>query len=277
MSAIDLSRLPAPNAVDELDYTEIRDEILADFAAANPDLADLAPSDPAYAVAEVAAYRELMQRQRHNDKARAVMLAYATGPDLDHIAATYYWTERHDGESDESLKERCQVAPSQPSTAGSTEGYIAVVRAAHEDVKDVIPLTRSAGIVALPILSREGDGTPSQDVLDAVDAAVQDQQNRPLNDRPTVSAATIKTFSLDATLTVGDGPDADLVIQRATDAVRDYVDERHRLGQDIVVDALRARLYVEGVERVSLSSPEGDILCTDEEAPYCESVEVTVG
>ncbi|MFP4182782.1 MAG: baseplate J/gp47 family protein, partial [Thiohalospira sp.] len=255
---IDLSRLPAPRVVEDLSFEEILDDMLSDLQEREPDL-DIDPTDPAYKTLETAAYREMLVRQSANDKARSLLAAYASDADLDHLAATYYGVERHDDESDDSLLERMQVAPSQPSTAGSEEGYIAIARAAHSEVRDVQALTRSAGIVAVPVLSTEGDGTPSQEVLDAVDDAVQDQKSRPLNDRPVVSAATIRSFQVVATLEVRDGPDAALVADRAAEAAREYADERHRLGRDIVVDALRARLYVEGVERVTLDEPADDI------------------
>jgi phage-related baseplate assembly protein len=35
-------------------------------------------------------------------------------------------------------------------------------------------------------------------------------------------------------------------------------------------------MYVQGVERVTLTSPAQDIECSDVEAPWCESVEVSV-
>ena len=45
----------------------------------------LVESDPAWTILEVAAYRELLLRQRINDASRAVMLAFATGADLEHL------------------------------------------------------------------------------------------------------------------------------------------------------------------------------------------------
>ena len=46
-------------------------------------------SDPANKVLEVAAYREMLIRQRVNEAACGVMVAFATGSDLDHLAAFY--------------------------------------------------------------------------------------------------------------------------------------------------------------------------------------------
>src|SRR5690554_5345569 len=93
-SGIDLSQLPAPSIVEELDF----EAILADRKAR---LIDLFPDNQRESVAEVLelesepllkllqenAYRELLWRRRVNEAARAVMLPYATGADLDSVAA----------------------------------------------------------------------------------------------------------------------------------------------------------------------------------------------
>lgn len=86
-TAIDLSQLPAPSVVEPLDYEQILGAMLADLKARDPSFDALVESDPAYKILEVAAYRELLIRQRVNDAGRSVMLAYATGSDLDHLGA----------------------------------------------------------------------------------------------------------------------------------------------------------------------------------------------
>lgn len=86
-TAIDLSQLPAPSVVEPLDYEQILGAMLADLKTRDPSFTALVESDPAYKILEVAAYRELLIRQRVNDAGRSVMLAYAHGSDLDHLGA----------------------------------------------------------------------------------------------------------------------------------------------------------------------------------------------
>ena len=88
-TAIDLSQLPAPDVVETLDFENILAAMLEDLQGRDPVFNALVESDPVYKVLEVAAYRETLIRQRVNDAARAVMLAYAAGPDLDHIGARF--------------------------------------------------------------------------------------------------------------------------------------------------------------------------------------------
>jgi len=94
MATIDLSQLPAPNVVEQLDYESL-------FAERKSTLISLYPpeqqeaisrtlsleSEPLVKLLQENAYREVILRQRVNEAARAVMVAYATGSDLDQLAA----------------------------------------------------------------------------------------------------------------------------------------------------------------------------------------------
>ncbi len=87
---IDLSKLPAPKLIEELDYEVILAEMRAKMRELCPEWTGYElESDPANKVLEVAAYREMLIRQRVNEAACGVMVAFATGSDLDHLAAFY--------------------------------------------------------------------------------------------------------------------------------------------------------------------------------------------
>jgi phage-related baseplate assembly protein len=54
--------------------------------------------------------------------------------------------------------------------------------------------------VVIAILSSDGDGTPSAELIATVQAAVNDEDTRPLGDRVTVQGAEIIEYAIDATL-----------------------------------------------------------------------------
>jgi phage-related baseplate assembly protein len=95
---IDLSQLPAPEVVEPLDFEVIYQDLLATFRALMGE-GWTAPleSDPVVKLLELAAYREVQLRARINDAARAVLLAYAVGADLEQwrptstLALTLAW------------------------------------------------------------------------------------------------------------------------------------------------------------------------------------------
>ena len=85
--SVDLSTLAAPSIVETLDFETIVAAMLADLQSRDTTFTALLESDPAYKVLEVCAYRELLMRQRVNDACNALLLAYATGTNLDQLGA----------------------------------------------------------------------------------------------------------------------------------------------------------------------------------------------
>lgn len=289
-TSIDLSRLPAPNVVEALDYETILAAMIADLIARDPTFTAMVESDPAYKILEVAAYRELLLRQRINDAARARMLAYATGSDLEHIAAHYNETRRvldpgnSSGippvpptyEDDESLRHRCLLAMEGLSNAGTAGSYTYHALKADARVKDAAVDSPEPGMVRVTVLSTEGDGSASDELLEAVMSVVGSDDVRPLCDSVEVQSAIIRPYVVTAALTVYPGPDARVVRAAAIAACQRYVSEHHRIGHDITLSGLYAALHQPGVHRVTLTSPAADIACTGQQAAYCANLTVTV-
>src|SRR5205085_7051294 len=172
-SSVDLSRLPAPTVVEQLSFETILAEMIADIQARMPEFDATVESDPAVKILQVAAYRELLNRQRFNDRARGVMLAYATGSDLDQLAAlvgvTRLVIQEENAvlglpqilEPDDALRQRVVLAPESFSVAGPELAYVFHARSAHADVLDASAISPVPGEVIVTVLSRTGDGTAS--------------------------------------------------------------------------------------------------------------------
>lgn len=159
-TAIDLSKLAAPQAVETLSADAIFQEMLAKLQQLDPIFNALVPSDPAYQILLVAAYREVGIRQEANDKFKARLLAFATGPDLDHVAASQAVPlERLDGESDLNFRARCVLAPEAYSVAGPLGAYTFHALSAHSNIKDVAVWNPGiGGRVNVAVLSKSGNG-----------------------------------------------------------------------------------------------------------------------
>jgi len=289
-TAVDLSRLPFPAVVEPLDFESIFAAMLADLRARAPAFTALVESDPAYKVLEVAAYRELILRQRVNDAAKAVTLAYAVGSDLDHIAARYNVARLvidpgdvnavppRDPifESDADLRRRVQLAFEGFSTAGPAGAYIFHSLGADGDVLDASVDSPTPGVVVVSILSRSGDGTALAPLLAAVDAALSAEDVRPLTDQVFVISAVIVPFDITAALTLYPGPDAEVVLADANARLTDYLERNQRLGRDVTRAGIIGALVTEGVMNVALSSPVADIVITPAQAARCISRDITV-
>jgi phage-related baseplate assembly protein len=290
-TAVDLSQLSAPDVVEELDFETIFSDMLTDLQARDETFDALVESDPAYKILEVAAYRELIIRQRVNDGAHAVMLAYATGTDLDQIAANYN-VERlvlDEGdpdaippvdptyESDDDLRRRVQLSPEGYTVAGSQGAYVYHALSADADVKDAQAVSPTPGAVTVYILARDGNGSASVDLVDAVDEYLNAETIRPMTDNVTVQSAAVTEYMVEAVLTVYPGPDDEVIRLSAEDAVKSYVEGLHAIGYDVTLSGLYAALHQSGVQNVSLTKPAADIVIGDGEAAYCTGVSVSIG
>lgn len=290
-TAVDLSQLPAPNVVEELDFEAIFSAMLADLQARDSTFGALVESDPAYKILEVSAYREMIIRQRVNDGAHAVMLAYATGADLDQIAANYnidrlVFAEGDPSaippldptyESDDDLRRRIQLSPEGYTVAGSKGAYVFHGLSADANVKDAQATSPTPGTVTIYILARDGNGAAGVDLVDSVEDYLNAETIRPMTDNVTVQSASITEYAVEASLTVYPGPDAEVIRQSAEDAARDYVESVHAIGYDVTRSGLYAALHQSGVQNVILTTPAADIVIGDGEAAYCTSLTVTIG
>lgn len=290
-TAVDLSRLPFPTVVEPLDFEAIYAALKADFLARTPEYSALLESDPAQKLLQVAAYRELVIRQRVNDAAKAVTLAYAAGADLDQIAARYNVSRLlidpgdpaaipprdpiH--ESDEDLRRRVQLAFEGLSTAGPAGAYIFHALGADGAVLDASVASPVPGLVVVSVLSREGDGSASPTLLAAVLAALSAEDVRPLTDQVTAVSAEILEFQVEAALTLYPGPDAAVVLASANERLQDYLARNHRLGRDVTRAGVIGALVTEGVQNVSLTQPPVDVVALPSQAARCTATTITVG
>lgn len=288
---IDLSRLTAPAVVEALDYEDILAQMLADLQARDATFTALLESDPAYKILEVCAYREMLVRQRVNDAARGVMLAYAVGSDLDQIAANYGVArlliapaDTQDVppiaaiyEADADLRRRVLLSLEGYTTAGSVGSYTFHALSADGDCKDVGIASLTPGHVNVAVLSRTGDGAAPQQTLDAVTAALSAETVRPLCDTVEVESAQIITYSVLASLTVYPGTSQQQALDAATAQITAYTAEMHRLGRDVTRSGIFAALHQPGVQNVSLTTPAADVVVQWNQAAYCTTIDISIG
>nr|GLK21690.1 baseplate assembly protein [Microbacterium terregens] len=275
-NAIDLSRFPAPTIVEQLTFEQILAELVEALRTRLPAFDALVESDPIMKLLQVVAYRELLLRQRANDAARQLMVAYALGSNLDHLAALVGVT-RLPGEADDALRQRAVLGPEGFSVAGPELAYIYHAKSADPGVLDASAISPAPGEVRVTVLSREGDGAASAALLDAVRERVNAREVRPLGDLVTVASAEIRTFAVHATLYTFAGPDRSLVLTAAREQLDAYLAECRLLGRDVTMSGLYAALTVPGVQRVVLAAPTAGVVCDYTQAAWCTDIVIAHG
>lgn len=272
---IDISQLPPPDIIDPSDFATIYADKLARFQALYPDYTAALQSDPVTKLLQLSAYDELNMRARINDAARAVLLMYAKGPNLDNLAVLVGVERRlvtpadptasppvdAVWETDASVCERVLLAPDGESTAGSVNGYKIHAENASPHVADIAVTTPAPGCISITVLSTDGDGTPAPDLLAQVQAALSPEDVRPLTDNVTVRAADIVHTPIVATLYRANGAVGDIGMAAAQTALDTYLAGQAKLGQGWDRDDIRAALRKPGITRVALSQPADDVAC----------------
>lgn len=290
---IDLSLLPAPDIIEPLDYEAILAERRADLLALYPHAADVIDleSEPLNKLLQESAYREMILRNRVNDAARAVMLAYSTGADLEQLAANFgvkrlVITPGNNStmpptpevlEQDGPLVSRAQSAFEGLSVAGPREAYKFHARSADGRVADVSAVTPQPAEVIVTVLSNIGDGTAPADLVAKVEAALNDEEVRPLGDRLTVQGASIVPYQVTATIYLDYGPESEPIVEAANQSITAYCTEQRRLGRHVNRSAIIAALHVEGVRKVDLTEPAADIAIDDSQAAHCTNIDILNG
>ncbi len=298
MAVIDLSQLPPPQIVDVPDFETLLSERKAEFVALFPAEEQEAvartltlESEPVVKMLQENVYRELLLRQRINEAAKAVMVAYSGGDDLDNLGANNNVLRRvvtaaDDTttppteavmESDADYRQRIPAAFEGMSVAGPVGAYEYHALSSDGRVADASAFSPSPAEVVVTILARDGDGTAPEDLLQVVGEALNDEAVRPVADRVSVRSAEIVPYEIDAVLYVYPGPAKEPILAAAKAQGAAYINEQRRLGRDVRLSAIYAALHVQGVQRVELMKPLADMVLDKTQASYCTDFKAEIG
>lgn len=275
MAEIDLTRLPAPKVIEELDFETI-------FERKKTALLELVPSSVRETIAatlslesepltidlQQQAYQEMILRQRINQAAASTLLAFAQGSDLDHLAAAKGITRKIVRQSDptalppvealyetdDDLRRRVQLYPEKLAAAGP--------RAVRE----------VAGTVCVFI--KAADGVPSEEILQAAQDYLSAETRRPLCDTVKVKAGRPKAVRIAARIKYESGPDLTLVKNKQLDDLKKMLEKNSRLGASVALSKIIGALDTDGVKKIEMASPLEDINCSDGE--YIEISEISL-
>ena len=267
-NAIDLSKLPEFEFIEQLSIDDITADALQWLTAQDGVEAPLDPGDPSYREIRSAAYRERILRRALEDAFRNTSLLYAEKDALDHIGVTYHRTPRLPGEQDKQYRQRIALSPEGKSVAGPKNSYIFHAKSASPLVADVTFMSPLENEVVLTVLSSEGDGIPTQELLDTVVQAVNPSDVRAQGDRVTIQAATLLNYSINATLILRSSVDNALVVEAARQATIQYYQEQKYLGGWVVDSGIKKHLHQVGVVDVELHDWQ-NVKANSEQAPNC--------
>jgi len=164
--SIDISRVPKPQVIDQPEFDQIVAELSADLVQRYPACADVIDdeAEPLLYLLQTAAYRELVLRQRVNDAALNLTLAYASNTALDAIGTDRFKLPRlvvraADNstnpptpavmEHDDDYRQRLWLSMDALSTAGPQGAYESLAFNADADIADARALKTAPGTIVV--------------------------------------------------------------------------------------------------------------------------------
>lgn len=181
-----------------------------------------------------------------------------------------------DEETDDQLRERIKLAPNSFSTAGPYKAYEFWAKSASPLIIDVEVTNPTPGTVEVfPLV--EGLATTPSEILDAVEVILNDERIRPLSDTVVVTSPTAVDTDIVVNLVLYDGAvqiDIVPVVQANLEAFRDG--RRKLLGQDVIIDQIKAVCMIDGVYKANIATPSADLIIDQTEFANIGTITVNV-
>ncbi|OAM03961.1 MAG: baseplate assembly protein J [Wolbachia endosymbiont of Dactylopius coccus] len=231
----------------------------------------LVESDPAMKILEVAAWRELLLRQRINEAVKSNLLKFATEEDLDNLAE-FYGVERQKEEDDERFRKRVKAKIAGWSTGGSKEHYRYYALSADSRVKDALVESPIPGKVQISILSTQlsTTGIVSEELLEIVKKQVTRDDIRVLTDTITVIGCNITEIDIHSRMSINSVISKEEIKEQF---IKKFEASR-RLGWSVTRSWIIANLFVDGVENVELIEPKEDVVVLGNECAVLSYVKL---
>lgn len=180
-----------------------------------------------------------------------------------------------DEETDEQLRARIKLAPSQFSTAGSRGSYEFHAKSANAAITDVSISSPVPGTVLIVPLTESGD-TPQQ-VINDVYNTCSAEKVRPLTDTVIVAAAVRVDYAIVVDVVLFEDMDATAARTGILNALNNYATgKRQKLGLDVVRSHIVKIAKIESVYDVEVLTPAENVEISAEQYANCTGITVNI-
>jgi phage-related baseplate assembly protein len=237
--------------------------------------------DPIKVNQEANTYAELTVRDRVNQAARAVTLAFAVGADLQAIGSRYPGgMPKLPNETDDQYRDRVWLSANTLSPHGVYESYVFWARTSNPELRDVtayatpgkpdiyIPIMADGPPVIAttdsngnPTLGPYPNPIPTNDQIGSVFNYIMLDSRRALTDVPHVTGPSkIIDATIDVDVTLYPGWDQNSTMVNLYVALARMIESNRWLGSPLTRQNVDAALAQAGVYDVTIHSPVADII-----------------
>jgi phage-related baseplate assembly protein len=308
LSVINLAELPLMQVLESISSEQILDDRMARFKALwftydppNAAQYDVGPLefDPIKITQENSTFFEMALRDRVNQAARAVTLAYAVGGDLDAIASRYpggvpRLDTNNDGipdERDDRYRRRVWLSPNVLSAHGTAESYVFWAMTGDPTLHDASATTNEGtGKVFVTLMAESGslvdlvwarkndlltglflstraepvfNPTPTLQQIVDVRKYILDESRRGLTDEIITYAPQVTTVNYKCRVWLFPNVSVDMAITGIEQALTALLEKQRWLGYDHSRMAIDAALAQPGVHHAVIDEPIKDVMVSD--------------
>lgn len=293
---VNFKQLPIPQMIETLDYETLLEERKNDLVSQWETEEEQATiknilareSEPLTKYLQENVYRELTLRNRINNAALSNLLAFATGSDLDAVAANYDVIRLLSSEAtndtaalyetDEELRTRTQMKFDSLSTAGPENAYKYYAFSADGRVADVSVISPDPAIIEVYLLQKDtANNAATDNLIQLVAKALNAEDVRPIGDRVSVKSAEIIPYQIHAKIYINRYPEDASLLNVVQSNIQEYISQQKRLGRSIYLSEIHAKLHISGVNHLILEEPKEDIILTNQQAGFCTDLKIELG
>ena len=233
--------------------------------AAQYDVEDL-EFDPIKINQEVCSYFELLLRDRVNQAARSITLAYAIGTDLDAIATRYPGgVPRLPNESDDRYRRRIWLSPNTLSPHGTAEAYEFWALTAMPSLRDVTAIRTVMHdyyptILITCLKEPPAEPKPTDQELVTIRAYIQSLSRQGLTDVISVNPPKIREIEYKIAVWLYPGTVQQQTMDKIVSNLATLINDQYWLGHDHSHTAIHAACRLTGVHHVDIEAPEDDVM-----------------
>jgi phage-related baseplate assembly protein len=283
---------PKPDFVEVPTLEELFQRKIDIFKSIAPEYAYFLASDPVVKVLRCFALAEFFLYALLNDRARATLLTHAEGPDLDAIGQFYgvvrQVVQQADPTSnppklqileiDSRYRARIADAVVAFSSAGPAAHYRFYAMSADPRVKDAAVYSpdlpnhlNSGGRVAISVLSTEGNGVPSLEVMENVKAVVTAKHVKVVSDIVDVEPASLLAIDLVANIVLDRDAPPNMMETLRKNLVAEFA-KSQRLGWDAPRSWFYRVLSPQGVYETTIINPSTFQTVMPNQFPYLNTI-----
>ncbi|KAA6405668.1 baseplate J/gp47 family protein [Candidatus Tokpelaia sp.] len=231
--------------------------------------------DPANIQLEVSVFDELLLRARINDAARATLLAFATGSNLDALG-DFHGVLRLPNETDEAYRRRIRLFVSGARGGGTADYYRYHALSANSAVKDAIVYRQGKSpIIYIAVFGDTADGSVGEQLLADIAAYMRDPKICMTSDTLEIVSAVRIFVPVKAEIWLYQAAQAN-ASERAAANLRSRWQDRQALGRPLTQSFIISSLMIDDVARVHLQVPAEDIEAAPNEAIAITDIELTL-